>query len=133
MKIAFSGSRWGMTERQKQALSLLESWLSGTYGGGLSFDGHTNIDFHHGYCIGSDEQAAEIMSSRQTCRLVAHPAKVDPSLRSTGRADLMKPPKQPCERNRDIVKGAVLLIAAPRSKRTLEPGLNPSAKREVVQ
>jgi hypothetical protein len=96
----FTGTREGMTERQKTALSLIID------GFGL---------FRHGDCIGADEEAAHVVNTVNTTMIIAHPP-INPKLRSkTTINDLVLPEKEYLERDRDIVDNSDVLIAAPKS------------------
>lgn len=84
MVIGFTGTRKGMTEAQKDQLSLMLA----------VFVSHAN-EFHHGDAVGADREAVGLAQQYGfTC--VAHPAGADPLVR-----------------NREIVAASSVLIAAP--------------------
>lgn len=95
----FTGTREGMTRRQKRALV------------GILKDGGDT--FHHGNCIGSDVQAQDLASSGGLT-IISHPSNI-PSMQANTQAHVIAPMKPPLERNHDIVDACDVLIAAPRS------------------
>lgn len=109
-KIGFTGTRNGMTAPQKQAfLNHLTEFSADT----LSVE-----EFHHGDCVGADEQADQIIRQwRSSVSMHIHPP-----LRSTLRAfcpkrdhDTVYASKEYLERNNDIVEACTYLIACPAS------------------
>ena len=95
--IGFTGTRRGMTRAQQNALrSLL---LSGS------------AKFHHGDCVGADEQAHDIARALGRA-VVIHPASI-PEQRAFKSAQDIREPKPPLVRNKVIVRETDLLIAAP--------------------
>jgi hypothetical protein len=107
MKVGFTGTQLGMTNKQK---TRFEEWI-----------GISNItEFHHGDCIGADEEAHEIVnSSTRDITIIIHPPK-DMSKRAfCGKGDeggsiLFKPEKPYLDRNHDIVRASTVLIACPK-------------------
>ncbi|MEM2234101.1 MAG: hypothetical protein QXP81_11250, partial [Nitrososphaerota archaeon] len=102
MRIGFSGSREGMTERQRRALrALLERFYE------------PDSEFHHGDCVGADEEAGAIAFGIGY-RVVIHPPE-NPALRAFSALfhELLEP-KPYLGRNEEIVRSVDLLIAAPR-------------------
>jgi hypothetical protein len=109
-KVGFTGTNRGMSEDQKtQVEELLKKLFS---------EGFT--DFHHGLCVGADQQAAEI-AKRLGYRVIAHPGLArDPSnllYRSdfTGN-DETREAKPFVKRDHDIVDETDRMIAAPLTK-----------------
>ena len=97
MKIGFTGTQKGMTNRQKQALA---TWLEQA------------AEFHHGDCIGADAQA-HTLAQFQHCPIIIHPP-----INSTKRARcsgalVVRPMKEYLARNHDIVDETDVLVAAP--------------------
>jgi hypothetical protein len=87
MKIGFTGTSWGMTPSQKaQVHERLLYWAA-----------QGADEFHHGLCIGADEQAADIAHDIGY-KVVAHPG---------------YSPKNPENR---MYRSDFLVIAAPRDK-----------------
>jgi len=101
--IGFTGSQKGMTPKARQSLYDLFMKVNG-------------VDFHHGDCVGSDEQAHHLASSLQYS-IAIHPPENDekrafcqPTL--DGR---MFPAKDYLDRNQDIVDASTYLMATPNS------------------
>lgn len=106
MKIGFTGTRRGMSERQVETLFkfLREA-----------------TEFHHGRCLGADEQAlriAKIVSWQQIKMeyggiwTVAHPSNLS-AWTSQVESDETREPKPPLLRNQDIVNECSRLLACP--------------------
>lgn len=108
MKIGFTGTRMGMTEEQRQTVAGLLQQLP---------DGDTpaESEFHHGACVGADEQAAMI-AGNLGYHLVAHPGIVDGRWRSLFVSHEERELMPTLVRNRDIVAEAELVIATPFEK-----------------
>ena len=103
MKIGFTGTRLGMTPKQKETL---DEYLNGP-----DFDSDENHELHHGDCVGADYEAARI-ARFHFFHVVAHPASDVPStLRGNAKSDVVLEPKPALERNQDIVDACDLLIA----------------------
>lgn len=100
MRIGFTGTRYGMSTRQK--LELRKKLAGAT-------------EFHHGDCVGADAEADEIARDLDV-GVVIHPPE-DPKQRAFCRqpGDLILRPKPYLDRNKDIVNSVDLLIAAPRT------------------
>ncbi len=75
--------------------------------------------FHHGDCIGADDDAANIASDIRTedelggWKIVCHPPVKDEYRAHNPHADETRPPKTHFARNRDIVSECDILIACP--------------------
>jgi hypothetical protein len=107
MKLAFTGSRKGITCHQAEVLEALLLNLPLT----------RDSEAHHGACIGADDDFCGLVAELCTAvRLIAHPSNL-PRLTSRRALDLsavVLPCKPPLERNRDLVDAGVdLLIACP--------------------
>lgn len=103
MKIGFTGTREGMTYEQKRTLASLLSY----------YRAHNNAEeFHHGNCIGSDDEAA-IIADQISYVTVAHPSNL---VEYTGNyvSDIICPRRPPLKRNHDIVKACDMMIATPK-------------------
>ncbi len=101
-KIGFTGSRKGMTLRQK-------AWFTEFVS---DFD---EIEFHHGDCVGADEDGHNIVDSKSTVKattIVIHPPS-DEKLRAYCIGDIYCPSKPYLDRNRDIVDETDFLVAFP--------------------
>ena len=102
MNVGFTGTHKGMSDKQK---SQLESALLN-----LSIQ-----DFHHGDCIGADEEAQRIVGG-VVDKIVIHPP-LNTSKRAWCRGNVTLHSRDYIERNHDIVDSCDLLIAAPESDR----------------
>jgi hypothetical protein len=98
MKIGFTGTREGMRQVQREAVATLLAELRGTA-------------FHHGDCIGADEQAAEIARAIGY-EIHSHPPS-NAAIRAFSQADVELEPKDYLVRNREIVEATQMLVAAP--------------------
>lgn len=97
MIIGFTGTRKGMTERQKAHLwEYLDRYCD---------------EFHHGDCIGADAEAHDIAWDLGI-RVVIHPCDLE-TQRAYKIGSVTLPVKPPLERNKDIVEACELLLAAP--------------------
>src|SRR5574338_414577 len=106
MIIGFTGTREGMTVAQKESLRNILAQL-------LPID----LEFHHGGCVGADEEAHLIL-----LELFAGSAVVHPGLNRAGKvaargqypkAEKILEPKFFLDRNKDIVDASQWLIAVP--------------------
>ena len=102
--VGFTGTQTGMNETQLiQLRRLLRR---------LKREGYT--DFHHGACIGADEQAHDVAKSLGY-RLVVHPPDNTAKLAFGIRGGIWRSPAPYLTRNHHIVDESEVLIAAPRS------------------
>lgn len=101
--IGFTGTRYGMTQPQLQALRNM-----------LTLAKDTGVEMlHHGMCVGADDQAntAAHMLGLLTH---GHPAKGVRQIHvARCRVDVQSPPLPPLRRNRAIVAACTELLAAP--------------------
>jgi hypothetical protein len=97
-KIGFTGTRKGMTTPQRNTLRYMLTIYTGS-------------EFHHGDCIGADNQAH---GDAIQCgmRVVVHPPILD-RLRAFCKGHETRDPKPYLVRNREIVGETDLLIACP--------------------
>ncbi len=108
MKIGFTGTRNGMTPQQGSSFNRVISELP-------SF-----TEFHHGDCVGADDEAADAVAEMlafaedgETWKIICHPP-VDGKLRASNKySDKLLPEKTHFARNRDIVDATELLIGCP--------------------
>jgi hypothetical protein len=96
MIVGFTGTRRGMTTKQRRNLrALLEQ----------------ATEFHHGDCVGADEEAC-VIAREMGIRTVSHPP-----LNEKGRAftvnDVVMPSRGYLDRDHDIVDASDRMIAAP--------------------
>jgi len=104
MHIGFTGTQTGMTEHQKERVKeSLEYWYK-----------PNNSHFHHGDCVGADEQAATIADDLGYT-IHCHPPKNPKKRAYFKHNDVMNPEKEYLERDRDIADGCDLLIATPKT------------------
>lgn len=104
MRIGFTGTRRGMTERQRNTLSCLLADLNW-------------FSFHHGGCEGADTQADAIAQTvHGKNRICIRPGDEEQYLYwlKRDRPNVFSP-KPYLERNKRIAEGADILIAAPKS------------------
>lgn len=103
MRIGFTGTQQGMTENQKE--ELIRLLLSNDNSG----------EFHHGDCIGADEQAAH-EAHRIGYKICSHPP-INPTKRAFFYYEYIRyEPKDYLVRNCEIVDSCDLLIATPKEK-----------------
>jgi len=102
--IGFTGTQAGMTIRQRNQLRrILQSY----------FD-QGAVYFHHGDCIGADEQAHDI-AEEIGYKVIIHPP-VNPKKRAFKKPFIARNPKQYMDRNQDIVDESDILIGAPKEE-----------------
>ena len=99
ISIGFTGTEEGMTELQKAKLSNYLSQYSG--------------DFHHGDCVGADEEAHHI-ARKLDYKIVIHPP-TNPVKRAFCEGDIL-PRKDYLVRNKDIVYSSDVLVATPKER-----------------
>lgn len=95
--VGVTGSRKGMTQLQRFSF---ESWMHF-----ISLS-----EFHHGDCVGVDEEARGIVGNR--CKTVAHPPIRD-AIRAFTTNTETREKKEYLARNRDIVNEIEILVAMP--------------------
>lgn len=106
MRVGFTGTRDGMTERQTTALG---AWFADHAFGPTG----EHCEFHHGDCIGADDDAADL-AEFFACTVISHPPS-DSSKRAFAQSNIVLPCKPYIERNHDIVDACDVLIAAPKT------------------
>ena len=99
-KVGFTGTQHGMTSEQLDQVKVLILAIEGT-------------EFHHGDCIGADEQAA-LVAKDSSYRVVGHPPTTS-SKRAYFNSDEEFTPESYLNRNHTIVDETEILIAAPRN------------------
>jgi len=100
--IGFTGTQQGMTQKQKDALFVILR------------DCGTDFIFHHGDCLGADEEAHEIVRPFQGNWIVIHPP-INEIKRAWFHGDEILKSKEYLVRNHDIVDACEVLIAAPKT------------------
>ena len=107
MKVGFTGTQKGMTWQQIKEVNREILLLSPS-------------EFHHGDCIGADEEAQKI-AYRLSCSIHIHPPIIS-TKRAFTSGNVLYMPKPYLERNHDIVNAVYVLIACPKGKETLRSG-----------
>ncbi len=110
MKIGFTGTQKGMTDYQKNELRISLSTITVLNRG----------EFHHGDCIGADEEAYGI-AIQYGFFIVVHPP-INESKRAFTSCDVMLPAKDYIARNHDIVDDTDILYACPDGPEKLRSG-----------
>jgi hypothetical protein len=105
LDVGFTGTQNGMTVVQGVVVAGTLHWIN-------------MRSFHHGDCVGADDQAHYFVAGRTDVEIVIHPpldvrrrAMCD---RGLGRL-IVRQPKEFLERDRDIVDETGCLVAAPRT------------------
>jgi hypothetical protein len=110
--VGYTGTRLGMTDAQKERLERILSskdWpLTAT------------LTFHHGDCIGGDQQAHEI-ARLHGWFIEGHPCTLS-RMRAYCNCDRLHQPLPPLERNHRIVDKAQFLIATPAGPEIMRSG-----------
>jgi hypothetical protein len=99
----YTGSKFGMTSFQQQTLN----WVLSNQAGAAD----EQPKFHHGDCIGGDEQAAKIAKALGFWT-IGHPP-TDPKLRAFFPSDEERDPLPYLQRDRALVKEVPMLVATP--------------------
>jgi hypothetical protein len=97
--IGFTGTQQGMTAAQKLAL---RSLLDGGAG-----------EFHHGDCVGADDEAHDIANECGYAIILHPPTNGSKRAWREMPRHMMRPEKPYLDRNKDIVRETASLIAAP--------------------
>ncbi len=100
MIIGFTGTRKGITIQQFQAISFI-------------FDDSAPFEFHHGDCIGADQQAGDLAKLHGCNWLVIHPP-TQSKYRAYCAGDVMLPEKPYIVRDHDIVDACQMMLATPK-------------------
>lgn len=103
MKIGFTGTQMGLSQKQKNKINHI-------------FNSGSITELHHGGCIGADAEAhGAVLELDHRIKIILHPP-LDTSksfhyAKST--SDEVRPAKPYLERNKDIVDETELLVACP--------------------
>lgn len=103
IKVGFTGTQDGMTEAQRVVVWKQLEKLKEVHG---------QCDFHHGDCVGADEQADNI-AYLIGYRIIVHPPKNPAKQAKTEHFTTSWPAKNYLDRNKDIVNESDVLIATP--------------------
>jgi len=112
MNIGFTGTRKGMTKYQKDKFRfILKKLKTGHHG-----------TFHHGDCVGADDDANSIVKKKTLLRVLIHPP-ISNKYRAFCSNPSFNYPKKPyLVRNKHIVNRCDILVACPEGKETLRSG-----------
>jgi hypothetical protein len=101
MKVGFTGTQRGMKPAQLEVFAHLLQELKPT-------------EFHHGDCVGADEEAHDVAAKIPGCVIHVHPPR-NPEKRAFCMGDgvIVHPEKTYLLRNTDIVEACETLMAAP--------------------
>lgn len=112
MRVGFSGTQEGMTETQVRIVSFR-----------LSQHGNEGCEFHHGLCIGADEQAHRL-ALKWGYRVHGHPPAWAGKMANLPPTDfaMLYPALSYLDRNKRIVEDCDLLIAAPNGPEIVRSG-----------
>lgn len=102
--VGFTGSSEGMSKNQ-----IVQCWH---WLGFFKAIDKTSFEFHHGDCVGADDEAHEIARLHKY-KTVAHPP-INESKRAFKKADVILEAKKYLTRNKDIAKVCDVLLAAPK-------------------
>jgi hypothetical protein len=105
MIVGFTGTSQGMTDIQKVRLERILFEL-------FHADQSSSTEFHHGDCVGADEEADEIAESIGYTRVI-HPP-INPYKRAHCQTKIIWEPKEYLVRNHDIVNCSNIMIACPK-------------------
>lgn len=109
MNIGFTGTQSGMNSKQQQELALLLEHLRDED----MLDEELTV-FHHGDCIGADEEAHKIAN------ILGLSIVIHPPINDSKRAfcdGILKEPKPYLKRNHDIVDACDVLFVAPKGNK----------------
>ncbi len=108
IKVGFTGTQIGMSENQKNEFEEIISNF---------FEKYKKIEFHHGDCIGSDDEAHKILNQfYHDYTIIIHPPKIS-SKRAFCHGNVILDTKDYIQRNHDIVDDTEILIVAPKTNR----------------
>ena len=119
MKIGFTGTREGMNTHQLKHFYRFIAELP------------EFTEFHHGACVGADEEAAQVVIEMDPCdgtrdwKVVAHPCDILDMVSLVAKAaysDFQRLPKPPLDRNHDIVDACDVLLACPKGPEEMRSG-----------
>ncbi|RYZ92416.1 MAG: hypothetical protein EOP06_04325 [Proteobacteria bacterium] len=101
--VGFTGSREGMSPEQLSAFRDL-------------FPNLNAVEFHHGVCVGSDEQAHRLVKTLSPLtRVIGHPPIRKDYLAKISDCDYYEEPKDYLVRNKIICDRSTVMIATPNS------------------
>jgi len=103
MIVGFTGTKKRMTKKQKMMIKKIL----------IKFKDIID-EYHHGDCIGSDEEFHEIVSSLGfNFKINIHPP-INPKYRAFCKGGIILPSKEYIERDDDIIDASTLMLATPK-------------------
>ncbi len=105
--IGFTGTQRGLTDEQERTLKATLRSLKDVAGA---------VEFHHGDCIGADNEAHGVAALLGAHKIVVHPPEVEAKrarVQVSPERDEVLAPKPYLDRNHDIVDACHWLIACP--------------------
>lgn len=112
INISFTGSRKGMTNRQKDTLEFILKHLT--------YHHPSDLNFHHGGAVGADEEAHDIALQMPNLICCVYPAGEERynywRNEKAGYKIVFYWKEDPLDRNEDIVRAGNILFAAPRER-----------------
>jgi hypothetical protein len=112
MNVGFSGTQEGMTPAQKKTFRFFIEFINQCIPG--------PHEFHHGDCIGADDDAHKVVRQYKYT-ITGHPP-VKPDKRAYCDFDTVLPEKEYLKRNRDIAKAADIMIVTPKEFKERQRG-----------
>lgn len=104
ISIGFTGTQIGMTQEQQYTL---EKYLK------ISVNSIAECEYHHGDCVGADEQFHKILEKFGVNSIIIHPP-INKSKRAFCKSNMIREQKEYLVRNKDIVNESEILIATPK-------------------
>lgn len=102
VRVGFTGTQRGMGNSQLQAVTyVIRALMLGQH-----------VEFHHGDCIGADEQFHQLVRAQGLAKIVVHPP-TNNSKRAWCVADVVRDPLPYLERDHRMVVETSILVAAP--------------------
>lgn len=99
--LGFSGTQYGMSQHQKEQFCAYVMKYPPAF-------------FHHGLCVGSDEQADNLIHSLfPECTIIGHPPTNTSKVSKNCHCSILREPKPYLTRNHDIVNESSKFIATP--------------------
>jgi len=107
IEIGLTGTRNGMLINQQELFIAILHQLKRDF---------KNVKFHHGDCVGADQQAHELIREYlSSAKIVIHPPVID-KYRAYCKGDVVLSPDEYLKRNRVIVDSSSWLLAFPKTK-----------------
>ncbi len=106
MNVGFTGTRAGMTAKQKKTVAHLLQKIVAEY---------DNVHAHHGDCVGADSEF-HYMCLNLDIPMTHYPCTLKSQRVHLPGAVEIRPPRAPLDRNKDIVRASNLVIATPKEK-----------------